>query len=84
MTKSCARTRRPGIFYQNPENLKRKKGKKENIGKSEALRLAILKGTIIKTDYRRLITELERIPNKIKKVLKADKIIEKIPIFIRT
>ena len=43
-----------------------------------ALKMAKVKGTITNTNYHRLITELELIPNKIKKVLESDKLIKKI------
>ena len=43
-----------------------------------SLKTAKIKGTITKTDYHRLITELELIPKKIDKVLKSDNSIQKI------
>ena len=43
-----------------------------------SLKIAKIKGTITKTDYHRLITELELIPKKIDKVLKSDNSIQKI------
>ena len=43
-----------------------------------SLKIAKIKGTITNTDYHRLITELELIPNKIKEVLDSDKTIKKI------
>jgi glucosamine--fructose-6-phosphate aminotransferase (isomerizing) len=43
-----------------------------------ALKIAKIKGTITNTNYHRLITELELIPNKIEKVLESDKLIKKI------
>ena len=43
-----------------------------------SLKISKIKGTITKTDYHRLITELELIPKKIDKVLESDRSIQKI------
>ena len=43
-----------------------------------ALRIAKLKGTILETDYQRIIAELELIPTKVEKVLEMNPEIEKI------